>query len=273
MATPTHPFAVSEPGSVPLREAPLVRAVGQIRFPNLTRFAVDGDAVATLIGAELAQRYPLMQVGHEVAEILTAEGVSQERRSSRIWRLTSSDRHWRITFSGSFLSVDTSNYRRREEFVERLVEAWAALSCHVKVPSIDRIGVRYVNQLTDKDQIDRIRELIRPEVLGVAVARQPEEAELISALTEVQYGFGDGASFTSRWGLLPAGTAVDPELDVFDYPTWVLDMDSFREFDLGEPAGGDLRELILELALRGYQFFRWTVTEEGLTEFGGDHGI
>ncbi|MGW5317709.1 TIGR04255 family protein [Nocardia thailandica] len=272
MATPRHPFAVPEPGSVPLREAPLVRVIGQIRFPSLTRFAADGDEIAKGIAADLAERYPMIQVGQEVAEILTANGVAQESRSSRIWRLTSTDRSWRVSFSGSFLSVDTTSYSRRGDFVERLVEAWATLSGHIEVPFIERVGVRYVNQLTDKARIDRIAELIRPEVLGVAFAHQPEDAALQSALSEAQYSFADGAAFVSRWGLLPPGFSVDSELDVFDHSTWVLDMDSFQEFGPGIYDGGDLSEVAVTVARRGYQFFRWTVTAEGLEEFGSDYG-
>lgn len=269
MTTTTHPFAVEEPGNVPLPSAPLVRTIAQVKFPHLTQFVVNGDAVASGVAAALAEHYPLMEVGHEVSVTITAEGVSENRSATRIWRLASGDRAWRISFSGAFLSIDTTNYVRRRDFSQRLTDAWGALNQQVPVPYIERLGVRYINQLSAPEHLDRLAKFLRPEVLGLAMAQEPSEAVLTSALNEARYRFADDGSFQAWWGLLPAGRSIDNTNPSHDYPTWVLDMDSFREFAPGSQNGENLFEDVRALALRGYQFFRWAVTDDFLTAFGG----
>ena len=271
MATTIHPFAFAESDiNVPLPSAPLVRTIAQIRFPHLTRFSTNADAVANCVADSLADQYPLMNVGQEVTVTITADGAREDPSPTRLWRLVSGDRNWQITFCGSFLSIDTTHYVRRRDFAQRLLDAWNALNEQVSVPYIERLGIRYVNQLTSRHHLARLPELLRAEVLGVS-ASQDEEATLESAITEARYRLSDGASFMARWGLLPANTSVDPAVvPAHDYPTWLLDMDSFREFAPGSQQGTDMFEDVRELGLRAYQFFRWAVTEDFLVAFGGE---
>ncbi|MBW0019099.1 MAG: TIGR04255 family protein [Mycobacterium sp.] len=271
MAAAAHPFAFAESDTnIPLVRAPLVRTIAQVRFPHLTRFSTNEDAVGKKVADALADQYPLMEIGQEVTMTITADGVSEDRSTTRLFRLLSGDRHWQITFCGSFLSIDTTQYVRRRDFAQRLVDAWKALNGHVAVPYISRLGVRYVNQLTQPDLLGRLPELLRPEVLGISKSQHEEEAELLSAVTEARYRLPGEASFMARWGMLPAGTTLDSSVPTYDYPTWMLDTDSFREFAPGTQQGGDLYEDVRDLALRGYQFFRWAVTEEFLIAFGGE---
>lgn len=221
------------------------------------------------IAGSLADQYPFMNVGHEVAVTINPDGgVSENRSPTRLWRLANGDGAWQVTFCGTFLSIDTSQYVRRSEFAQRLADAWSALNKHVSVPYVERLGVRYINQVTERELLDRLSDLLRPEVLGIAMD-QDENAVLASALTEARYDFPDRASFLARWGLLPAGTSIENTKPAFDYPTWILDMDSFCEFGAGAKDGSDVYEDVRELALRAYQFFRWAVTEEFLSSFGG----
>jgi uncharacterized protein (TIGR04255 family) len=268
--TTTHPFAVEEPGNIPLPSAPLVRTIAQVKFPHLTQFSVNEDAVASSVAAALAEHYPLMEVGHEVAVTITAEGISENRSATRIWRLTSGDRAWQVSFSGNFVAIDTTNYVRRSDFAQRLADAWNALNRQVPVPYIERLGVRYINQLADPEHLNRLPELLRPEILGLSVAQEPSVAELASALNEARYRFPeDDGFFQARWGLLPAGTNIDNASPPYQHPTWILDMDSYREFAPGSKTGATLFEDARALALRSYRFFRWAVTEDFLTAFGG----
>jgi uncharacterized protein (TIGR04255 family) len=271
MATTLHPFAFGDPdtGNVPLNRAPLIRTIAQVRFPHLTRFTTNEDAVAHSIAGALADQYPLMSVGNETAVTITAEGISEMTSPTRLWRLASGDRSWQVTFCGTFLSIDTSRYESRSDFAQRLSEAWTALNRHIAVPYIERLGIRYLNQLTDLEHLGRLPEFVRPEILGVAMA-QDDDAVLASSLTEARYRFADNASFLARWGLLPAGASIENSGPSYDYPTWVLDMDSFREYSAGTQGGETIYEDVRELALRAYQFFRWTVTEESLDAFGGE---
>jgi uncharacterized protein (TIGR04255 family) len=265
----THPFADKEPGNIPLSSAPLVRTIAQIKYPLLTQFSINGDAVASAVARALIEHYPLLEVGHEVSVIITADGPSEQRSATPIWRLVSADRAWQITFTGTFLSIDTTKYVHRRDFAQRLTNAWEALNQHVAVPYIERLGVRYINQVTDKEQLSRLDKLLRPEMLGIALAQDPDEAKLATAITEAQYRFPDDAAFTARWGMLPANTNIENASPPFDHSTWILDMDSFHEFKHNSNSGKSLFEDVRALALRGYQFFRWAVTEDFISTFGG----
>lgn len=268
MAT-THPFADEEPGNIPLSSAPLVRTIAQIKYPLLTQFSINGDAVASAVASALAENYPLLEVGHEVSVVITADGPSEQRSATRIWRLVSADRAWQITFTGTFLSIDTTKYVARRDFARRLTDAWEVLNQHVPVPYIERLGVRYINQITDREHLSRLDDLLRTEMLGISLAQEPNEAQLVSSITEAQYRFPDGAAFTARWGMLPAGTNIENAGPPFDYPTWILDTDSFCEFKHNSNSGKNLFEDVRTLALRGYQFFRWAVTKDFISTFGG----
>jgi uncharacterized protein (TIGR04255 family) len=270
MPTVLHPFAGEGPGDIPLPTAPLVRTIAQVKFPYLTQFAVNEDAVASAVANALSGSYPIMEVGHELAVTITAQGVAENRSATKIWRLASGDRTWQISFSGTFLSIDTTRYGRRSDFAQRLADAWTALNSEVAVPYVERLGVRYINQLTDRDHLDRLALLLRAEVLGVSMSQHPDEAVLVSALNEAQYRFPDGGSFQARWGLLPAGASIDNARPAYDYSTWILDTDSFREFGPSAQNGEQIYDDVRDLALRGYQFFRWAVTDDFLTAFGGE---
>ncbi len=267
MQSPMHPFAVGEPGNVPLPSAPLVRAIAQVRFPALSLFHVRPDEVANHVIAALAADYPSKDEGKEVQLDITPEGVSR-REGPRMWRLTSADGQWQVSFSLDFISIDTTNYVRRSDFAGRLNQAWEALNSAVPVPSVSRIGVRYINQVGDQDLLPQLPGLLNPAVRGVSAAQGPG-ATLVSALSEARYDLGDGAGFNARWGMLPANAAVDAAVPALPHVSWLLDMDSFRAWE--SPAQDvDIEEEVRALALRGYQFFRWAATEEFLTVFGGE---
>jgi len=268
MAT-THPFADEEPGNIPLSSAPLVRTIAQIKFPLMTQFSINGDAVAASVAGALIDHYPLLEVGQEVSVTITADGPSEQRSATRIWRLISADRAWQITFTGTFLSIDTTKYVRRRDFAQRLTDAWEALNQHVPVPYIERLGVRYINQVTDEDHLSRLDDLLRPEMLGITMAQDLDAARLATAITEAQYHFPSGAALTARWGLLPAGANIENASPPFGYPTWILDTDSFCEFKHNSNNGQNLFEDVRALALRNYQFFRWAVTKNFISTFGG----
>ncbi|OKH85029.1 hypothetical protein EB75_01445 [Mycobacterium sp. ST-F2] len=270
MATTPNPFAVQEPGYIPLEPDPLVRTIAQVRFQQLTKFTSNEDAVAAAIAAALADDYPLIEEGREVSVTLTPGGMTEGSTSTRLWRLASADGSWQVSFGGTFLSIDTTAYTRRSDFAQRFAAAWEALNTQVLVPFITRLGVRYINQLTDREaHLNKLSKLLRPEVLGVAIVEEHPAAELMSTISETQYRFADGGRFMARWGLLPAGAIIDTASQPCGYPTWVLDTDSYQEFTAGAKKPDDLIEDVKALSLHGYRFFRWAVTDEFLAAFGG----
>lgn len=269
MATTEHPFARAEPGYVPLARSPLVRTLAQIRFPQPTAFVADQDGAAVQVAKQLADVYPLFESGQEAQLMITPDGVTQQQSPTRLWRLANADRSWQVTFGPNFLAIETSTYVRRSDFAMRLNAAWSALRSVVNVPSISRLGVRYINQISEGATLDRLSDLVRPEVLGVSGLRD-ETFQVLSSLTEAQYRFIDGAGFTARWGYLPPQQNLGVDIPGFNHATWVLDTDSFREWAPGTFTENDLELEVKKLGLRAYQFFRWAITDEALRTFGAE---
>lgn len=267
MPSTTHPFADTAPGYVPLADSPLTKVLAQIRFAHPASFAADQDRVANEVVKLLAPDYPVFFSGQDMQIEISPDGVTAQPSTTRLWRLSTADTAWRVTFGVNFVAIETTEYGRRREFAERLRQAWEAFGTVVGAPAVERLGVRYINQITSKERLSRLSELIRSEVLGLSHLRLAK-SELLSALSEAQYRFENQAGLTARWGLLPAGQSLGLDLNEYGYPTWVLDTDSFREWAPGKGVGFDMYEEVRTLALFGYQFFRWTMTPEAMQEFG-----
>lgn len=224
------------------------------------------------VAAALADQYPLVEVGQEVAVTVTAQGATQTTNPGKVRRLSSSDRAWQVTLAETFLSVDTTQYVSRDDFAGRLEAAWSALTSRVPIPFVARLGVRYVNQVTNPEQVNRLPGMLHPAIVGVTAGQSPEGVSLTSVLTEARYTLPDGGEFLARWGLLQAGARIDTAQPSYEHPTWVLDMDSARQWAPGAQKGESLPQEARVLAVRGYQFFRWAVTDEFLGTFGGQPG-
>lgn len=270
-----------------LDRAPLIRVLCQVRFPRLARLAADPEAKAVnAIALDLDNDFPQFEVGREIAFQITQEGVTQTDGPNNLWRFVSADGEWTATLAAEFVSLETSNYTDRDDFITRLLRVIEVLSRHVTVPRCERIGFRYTNRVTnDLVPLDDLRTLLHPQMLGgmgVPLAGQrvlvgmneaifdmaPDQAAPAARPMELP----DGVQ--ARWGLLPAGGQLDVTLPPYPQETWMLDIDSFRMYRSASTAahltpefvGGQLEEL----SSRAYKFFRWAVTSEFLTRFGAE---
>lgn len=265
------PFSKTAPAYVHLPEAPLVRTLAQIRFPTFAAFATSQDRTANLLAAALGEEFPRFDAGHELALTLTPEGVTQSQGTAPLWRFTSTDTRWQVSLGLGFLSLETSAYYRRSQFVARLKQIWDALNDIARPPVVERVGVRYVNLVSASDQLSQLSTMLRPEILGIAAISR-EGAEVRSALAEGHFLIEGGEEFQARWGLLPAGFSADTLIPATESPSWVLDMDSYRSWPLAGCAFNDfdLEQITSSLAGRAYQFYRWAVTDKWLRAFGGE---
>ena len=260
-----NPLTSPPPEEVPLRGAPLVRVIAQVRFP-LILSVERADFVAPFQEA-IRAAYPVLR--QEVAQgiLIGAQGVAADRKFAA-WRFADGDGAWRVSLAPGFLALETTAYTSRTEFLERFDAAVSALHEHVKPGRIQRLGLRYIDRVTG-DALKDIRQLVRPEMLGVIGA--PPGANARQALSEAIFDVpGDSEQLLARWGLLPPRSTVDPAgIEAIDEPSWILDIDMFstkqRDF---EPAAisADARRF----AERLYTVFRWAVTPDFLKRYGGE---
>lgn len=248
---------------MPLSGAPLVRVLSQLRFSpiaSITRM----EFIAPFQEA-LRERYPTM--GEQKAVMLNfgPEGVTQTA-GDRQWQLSDDDRRWTVMLAPTFLSLETTSYESRSDFVQRLVQVAAALEAVVGSVTIDRLGVRYTDRLVGESNIADLQLLIRADALGAA-AFPRGGAQLRAGVSEAEFLLPDGSTLTSRWGQLPGGATLTPDLAPVEEPSWILDIDV---------AASGLRLRTSDVDFHGrqlcehaYNFFRWMVTDEFLIRHGG----
>lgn len=185
-----------------------------------------------------------------------------------IWRFADEGENWRVSLASDFIAIETTDFESRDNFFAGFETVVAALAEHVDPKVLDRFGVRYINRVTG-DAVQQLKELVRPEVLGVVATQAAASAQ--HSLSESLFTVQDPpAQILARWGLLPAGGTVDPAvIEPLSQVSWILDLDMFRaESRPFEP--GEVVTEAESFAERIYAFFRWAVTDEFLRLYGGD---
>jgi uncharacterized protein (TIGR04255 family) len=185
-----------------------------------------------------------------------------------VWRFNEEGGHWRVSLAPDFVAIETTKYQSRDDFFARFGTIVSALTEHFGPRIVDRIGVRYIDRITGQ-AIQEIKDLVRPEVLGVIGTAAGESAR--HSVCESLFTIPESpAQLLARWGLLPVGGTVDPAaIEPLQEESWILDLDMFR----AEARSFDPNEVLVEarsFAERIYTVFRWAVTDKFLRLYGGE---
>lgn len=265
MSVLNNPLTDAAPAEVLLPKAPLVRVIAQVRFPPILSIE-KRDFVAPFQEA-IRDKYPVLRAEQTQGMVIGPDGTSP-MPPQVIWRFGDVEAKWRVSLAPDFLAIETIAYESRKDFFERFEGIMHALAEHLSPRVIDRIGVRYIDQVKG-DAFKEIRRLVRPEILGVVAT---------SAVDQAQHSINESlftvpiskAQLFARWGLLPVGGTVDPAaIEPLNEQSWILDVDMFR----AEPKEFDPANVIADaksFAERIYTFFRWAVTEDFLRLYGGE---
>ena len=258
------PFAGNLPNEIPLPRSPLVRVLAQVRFPIVA--AVETATFIASFQEAVRSEYPIMR--QERTRTVLFQDGDPDIGHRIVWRFSTLDRRWRLSVAPDFLALETRQYESRSGFMERLAAALEALEHKIKPGAVDRIGLRYIDQLKG-EALERLEDFVRPEILGVlpsATGLRPR-----SALSESRFQVRSDPTelLTAKWGLVPANETFDPgAFEPVDEETWVLDLDMFspgaQAFNLEQ-----LVEQVEGFAQQTYSFFRWVVTNDFLEYYGG----
>jgi len=256
------PLVAPLPAEVPLKDAPLVRVIAQLRFPEV--LSIEQREFVASFQEAIRAKYPVLRQ-EQAQGILVGPGGITTAKPQIAWRFSDTDGHWRVSLSPDFLALETTKYTNRNEFFERLRVVAEALGEHIEPAQIDRIGIRYIDRITG-DAVDEIAQLVRPEVRGIAGT--PAAAHVSHALSETLFDLND-ARVLARWGCLPPGATFDPSaFEPVQERSWILDLDMFS----AQPTAFDVETVVAEsrrYAERIYTIFRWAVTKEFLLRYGG----
>jgi uncharacterized protein (TIGR04255 family) len=267
--TADHPFAGPPVETIPLEPPPLARVLAQVRFSPV--LSVANETMAGQVQQRLRDEYPFARGEVEFAvAFMPGVDAPQPATPTRLWRFQSGDEAWRVTLATNFVALETTDYRGHEDFFGRLSRVLAVVYELVEPPQVERTGVRYVQRLTEPDDLGRLSEYVRPEILG-ACSLEDDGARMTLCLTQAHAQL-DHVQLTARWGLLPPNIGVDPAIHPVDTTSWVMDIDVFDEHR--EPFETEaLAQRALDHSRRQYRFFRWAVEPAFLLRFGADAGL
>ena len=260
MQTSPNPLSCPPPVEVPLAKGPLIRVLAQVQFPEI--MSVNQRSFVASFQEAIRQTYPMVLQEQLQGSVLP--GLPQTAGSS-IWRFGDTDGHWRVSLAPHFVALETTKYVDRNQFFERFRSVLHGLSKHIRPSHIDRLGVRYFNCILGS-AVEKIETLLRPEINGI-LGTLPT-TEVLHALSETMFELPSGRLLT-RWGHLPAHATVDPAIfEPQGERSWIFDLD-MSSIERTPMIADDLVVQAIKFSERIYAFFRWAVTDEMISRYGG----
>ncbi|MBW4553374.1 MAG: TIGR04255 family protein [Aphanocapsa sp. GSE-SYN-MK-11-07L] len=261
-----NPLTAPPPKEVPLKDAPLIRVIAQVRFPPI--LSIEKKDFVGSFQEAIRENYPILQPEQTQSFAFSPQGVVPIAPQVT-WRFvdTVDSWNWRVSLAPNFVALETTAYLSRRDFLSRLENILFALSESFKPASIERFGLRYIDRIVGQNLHD-ISSLVKPEIAGMMAANFRNYIH--QTINESLFIIPDGGEqIVARWGAMPAGATFDPEsIEAVTDPSWILDLDMSisknREFCVEE-----LMSEAQHFAERIYTFFRWAVKDDFLRRYGG----
>lgn len=270
MSIEVEPLSGPPPEEVPLTRPPLVRVVAQVHFAPILAIR-NPDKVADF-QESIRATYP--NLTQECLPHLTLQANGTPNfQDAVIWRFSSSLKslQWRVSLGTDFVALETSAYKSRKDFLERLEIILSNVERNFRPSEAYRLGLRYVDRIVD-DGFERIDDLISTSVLGISRRDDGTQSSLGRAIkflmTEAHLEADEGV-IQARWGHLPPNQTYDADaLEAINKSSWTIDLDMFTRGP--QPFVSDeLLALATVFAERNYAVFREMVTPEFLRFYGG----
>lgn len=270
MQDETIPLTVVGPTEVPLPNGPLKSVIAQVRFPPILSILKD-DTVARFQEL-LRSEYPHLRKD-SINNVEIGQDLSPNVSTTIVWRLTdqSQSTKWQISLGTDFVALETSEYRNRDDFLDRLSTVLTSVESCFTPAEAQRLGLRYIDRLEDEAVLN-VGTLIQSGVLGILQPSTDVTDTLRKATThlvsQAQFEAKEGA-IQGRWGILPPNATYDPDLlQPIPGASWVLDLDMFSKRALPFEVD-DLVNMTSSFAKRIYSVFRLMITDEFLKFYGG----
>jgi uncharacterized protein (TIGR04255 family) len=260
-----NPLTAQPPEEVPLKDAPLIRVIAQVRFPPI--LSIEKKDFVGSFQEAIREKYPILQPEQTQTFVFGPQGVVQPT-FQLTWRFIDTADSWRVSLAPNFMALETTAYSSRRDFLERLEHLLIAFDKSFNPQIIERFGLRYIDRLIGQD-LQNISSLVKPEMAGLMAAefREYIHQTVNESLFVLPNG---GEKIIARWGLMPGGATFDPDaIEPVAEASWILDID----MSLSKNREFCIEELMSEgrcFAERIYTFFRWAVKDDFLRRFGGE---
>src|SRR3989442_3516938 len=98
---------MASPEELPLRNAPLVRVIAQVRFPVIA--SIDNRGFIASVQEALREAYPVLRPEMTQGFVVGFQVVNPAP-SQMIWRIRDVHGHWRVSLAAHVLALETTAY-------------------------------------------------------------------------------------------------------------------------------------------------------------------
>ncbi len=163
------PSLFPERPRVVYEKSPLLQVIAQARFPTILR--IDSESPAAF-QERVRHDYPKFSATQRA--LLPTFAILQQVQGGPTklpneFSFESDDESWKVVINQDFLSLQTTNYNRWEEFETRLGSLMSALVEIYRPAYFSRLGLRYVDVIA-RELLGlsgtHWRDLVAPQVLG-----------------------------------------------------------------------------------------------------------
>lgn len=263
------------PNRETFKNAPLALVATEVRFSDLARLRQ--QETRDQIALALESRFPYAHPLEQLQVNLTPAGPQQVQVSGLVLRNEASTES--VTFTPDAVTYETTAYSDFEHLLEAVLAACDALLQTGSKPALQRVGLRYVDEIRVPEPVVNVRSWqrwISPSLTGIADVA-PEALTPMSSQGITSYDLGDGRGLNVRFAALNGLSVVAPQnlvrRDFPEGPFFVLDFDGFQNF--GDGAATPLTRELVRTSLSAVHApsgatFQRAITDEARQLFRGD---
>lgn len=252
--------------SIPLKNAPLIGVLFQVKFPRIAR--ITEESYIANFQDSIRTEYPHFrsETRHGVEIEIIEDRIQPQKRTDICWRFLNVESTNRITLSANAITFETKNYTNRDESLNKFTNVLENFIQTINPIITEQLGVRYINQLHGDATLSQLESLIRTELLNTIMLNKEENIEFLK--TDFTGKTAEG-KIIAQYGFMPPNITYDIDLITpIEQISWILDIDSLCP-NMNQEFKTELVVTNLDnLAARAYTFFRWCISEEFLTHFG-----
>jgi uncharacterized protein (TIGR04255 family) len=182
-----------------LSKQPLALVLIQVRFSPISNM----DSYIAGIQDDLRRNgYPLFTPQKTYSIELSPDGDGKRNELPQ-WRFDTADRRSSVILDGGQVLLQTANYEDFETFYAEFARVFSSVMAqteHSKFGIIQRLGLRYIDQVAKQDEADTIDSYLRPELRGMASERfsKQQKQYAINILWRIPVGLDKQGTLSIR---------------------------------------------------------------------------
>lgn len=259
------------PGREVYERAPLEFVACEIRYP-LTP-ALGRDDVAEKMPREVLDRLPIPKQ-EQLHSVTIGPGQASSSPSEARFRFLNRRRTQSAVVGRSTLTIETTAYSEYQEFRSLLLSVVSAVEGMAQIVGVERVGIRYINEIRVDDEIKTVRDWgtwVSDDVLAVMNVADDLRVSTLESVLRME---SEDSHLTLRLAALSGAGVVGNEplrrrSQPADGPFFVVDIDSYwgPSEDMLDFESDKLVALIDRLHLPVGSMFQSVLTDKVRDEF------